>query len=76
MPIYTYTCHACSHTFDHLARSLSDRAKTCPQCGAANPRKQLAAFAAVAAKPARPAACGACDAAPRCPHACGSGCCH
>ena len=75
MPIYTYTCRACAKTFDHLARTLSDTAKTCPLCGAAKPVKELAAFAAGASKSPTPA-CGSCEAAPSCPHACSGGCHH
>ena len=74
MPIYTYTCKSCTQTFDHLARTLSDTATTCPLCGAAKPVKQLAAFAAGVSKSVP--ACGSCEAAPSCPHACSGGCHH
>ncbi len=75
MPIYAYTCSSCNHAFDHLARTLSDRATKCPKCGAANPKKELAAFAAGVAKP-EAGACRSCEAAPRCPHVCSGGCSH
>ena len=44
MPIYEYKCDKCGRTFDHLARSFSERAPKCPKCGAKNPRKLLSAF--------------------------------
>jgi putative FmdB family regulatory protein len=44
MPIYEYQCKKCGHTFDHLARTLSDTAKACPKCGARNPEKLISAF--------------------------------
>lgn len=44
MPIYEYKCEKCGHRFDHLARTLSDVAKTCEKCGARNPVKQLSTF--------------------------------
>jgi len=46
MPIYEYQCKKCGHTFDHLARTLNDTAKKCPECGARNPAKQLSTFSA------------------------------
>jgi len=46
MPIYEYQCAKCGHTFDHLARTLTDTAKECPECGAADPVKQLSTFSA------------------------------
>ncbi|MBL7077556.1 MAG: zinc ribbon domain-containing protein [Kiritimatiellae bacterium] len=44
MPIYEYKCSKCGHSFDHLARTLSDVARKCPECGARNPVKQLSTF--------------------------------
>ena len=44
MPIYEYQCKKCGHTFEHLARTLSDTAKKCPTCGARHPVKQLSTF--------------------------------
>lgn len=46
MPIYEYQCKKCGHTFDHLARTLSDTAKTCPKCGARHPTKRPSTFRA------------------------------
>jgi len=46
MPIYEYKCGKCGHSFDHLARTLSDTARKCPKCGARNPVKQLSTFSA------------------------------
>jgi putative FmdB family regulatory protein len=43
MPIYAFECDACGHQFDRLQR-LSDPDPTdCPQCGAAQVRRQLTA---------------------------------
>lgn len=44
MPIYEYQCKKCGHTFEHLARTLSDTAKKCPKCGASSPSKQYSTF--------------------------------
>ncbi len=75
MPIYEYVCEACGHTFDHLARTLSDRARICPKCGAAKLRKALSSFAPHMASAASKA-CDRCSTNPSCPHA-GGGCgCH
>lgn len=63
MPIYEYTCPACGHAFEHLARTLSDKPSACPACGAKSLRKQLSAFAPAAATPK---ACGSCADAPAC----------
>ncbi|MDD5483265.1 MAG: zinc ribbon domain-containing protein [Kiritimatiellae bacterium] len=46
MPIYEYKCKKCGKTFEHLARSLSEPAPKCPQCGASRPEKQFSAFSA------------------------------
>jgi len=76
MPIYEYHCAKCARSFDHLARSLSDKPKRCPECGSVKISKQLSAFAARMAAPA-PSGCGGCANAPACPAAGGSapGCC-
>jgi putative FmdB family regulatory protein len=43
MPIYAFECDACGHQFDRLQR-LSDPDPTeCPECGAAQVRRQLTA---------------------------------
>ena len=43
MPIYAFECDACGHSFDRLQK-LSDADPTdCPQCGAAQLRRQLTA---------------------------------
>ena len=44
MPIYEYKCRQCGKVFDHLARTLSDQAEKCPECGAPNPVKQFSTF--------------------------------
>ena len=46
MPIYEYVCRKCGNAFEHLARTLSEPAPKCPQCGAARPAKQLSVFSA------------------------------
>ena len=73
MPIYEYSCATCGHTFDHLARTLSDIAKSCPKCGAVKPQKGFSSFAArvptAAAK-----ACDRCSTNPSCPMAGKHGC--
>ena len=33
MPIYTYRCSACGHTFEELILRASDVPTACPRCG-------------------------------------------
>ncbi len=79
MPIYEYHCAKCTRSFDHLARSLSDKPKKCPECGSVKINRQLSTFAPrmAAPAPAASAGCGGCANAPACPAAGGSapGCC-
>ena len=46
MPIYEYQCSKCGKGFEHLARTLNEKAPACPSCGARNPKKQFSAFSA------------------------------
>jgi putative FmdB family regulatory protein len=43
MPIYGYACKSCEHTFDVLQKMNDPVLVDCPDCGAANLRKQLSA---------------------------------
>lgn len=73
MPIYEYTCKACGHAFEHLARTLSDKPAACPKCGAKQFAKQFSTFAPTAATPK---GCGSCADAPACASLRrGGGCC-
>ncbi|MEI6646383.1 MAG: zinc ribbon domain-containing protein [bacterium] len=75
MPIYEYTCHACQKTFEHLARTLSDKPKECPACG--NKKKlvkQFSSFAAPQARPLVPSGCHGCAGASCCPSLSQGGC--
>ncbi len=45
MPIYEYVCMECEHHFEELMR-VADSDPGCPECGAANTRRQLSVFAA------------------------------
>lgn len=51
MPIYEYVCRGCSRAFEHLARSASAPAPTCPACGATRPKKQFSVFSAAQSVP-------------------------
>lgn len=73
MPIYEYACGKCGHAFERLARNLNDGAKTCPKCGAANPRKAFSSFSA-RVPTAASQACDRCSTSPSCPGA-GKRCC-
>ena len=77
MPIYEYSCSACGHHFDHLARTLQDAAKLCPKCGATKLQKGFSPFAARVPNTASKA-CDSCSTSPSCPsagkHSCGGGC--
>jgi putative FmdB family regulatory protein len=44
MPIYEYVCMQCESHFEELVRNGAQ--PDCPECGAANVRKQLSVFAA------------------------------
>ena len=44
MPIYEYVCMQCESHFEELVR-LGEDATSCPDCGAANVRRQLSVFA-------------------------------
>jgi putative FmdB family regulatory protein len=44
MPIYEYVCMACESHFEELVRGDEDPG--CPDCGAANVRRQLSVFTA------------------------------
>lgn len=67
MPIYEYTCAACGHTFEHLARTLKEKAPGCPACGARKVAKQFSTFApAMGGAKKSPCASGACPSAGSC----------
>jgi len=57
MPIYEYQCRKCGHTFDHLARTLSELPPKCPKCGMRNPVKQLSTFSASVSSSGSGASC-------------------
>ena len=75
MPLYDYTCQACGHAFEYLARTLADRPQTCPKCGA---QQLVKGFSRVNARVS--AEGGTCPHREQCGHAhgagCGCGCCH
>lgn len=75
MPIYEYACRKCGAAFEHLARTLSDTAKACPECGAPTPEKQFSTFSTSDSASEVPAC--ARDACPTCPQlaACPAGGC-
>lgn len=43
MPIYAFECTACGHSFDRLQRLSDSDPSDCPDCGAAQVRRQLTA---------------------------------
>jgi putative FmdB family regulatory protein len=43
MPIFAYRCEACGHSFDALQKLGADVLTDCPECGAAQLKKQLSA---------------------------------
>lgn len=48
MPIYVYRCDRCKERFELLVpMSANNSTATCPNCGAADARKQLSTFAAI-----------------------------
>jgi putative FmdB family regulatory protein len=70
MPIYEYVCMECESHFEELVRN--GEAVSCPDCSAADVRRQLSVFAAHGAK-AQPgfgqtAAGGCCGGACGCGH--------
>jgi len=42
MPIYTYKCKNCDHTFDYLNLGSGDEPK-CPNCNSTNVEQQISA---------------------------------
>ncbi len=47
MPIYVYRCDRCQERFERLVPiSANSATATCPNCGAADARKQISTFAA------------------------------
>jgi putative FmdB family regulatory protein len=75
MPIYEYLCSSCQKSFEHLARTLSDKPAACPLCGSTRKlTKQLSTFAPNTA-PTIPVSCGGCPGASGgCPSARAGGC--
>jgi putative FmdB family regulatory protein len=48
MPIYVYRCERCKERFERLVpMSANSATATCPNCGAADARKQLSTFASI-----------------------------
>jgi putative FmdB family regulatory protein len=45
VPIYEYVCMECESHFEELVR-MGEDALSCPDCGAANVRRQVSVFAA------------------------------
>ena len=43
MPIYAFACQACGHAFDNLQRMSDPDPAECPECGAAQIKRQLTA---------------------------------
>ncbi len=43
MPMYEYKCTKCENLFEHLARSMSEAAPKCPECGGKT-EKQFSTF--------------------------------
>jgi len=43
MPIYAFACQACGHAFDSLQRMSDPDPAECPECGAAEIKRQLTA---------------------------------
>ncbi len=61
MPIYEYKCPKCNSQFEYLAKNTDDEAKTCPECGAKHPVKQLSTFSAAASGPSIGSSCSTGD---------------
>ena len=40
MPMYEYACENCGKRFEHLARSMSEAAPKCPDCGGENEKQK------------------------------------
>ncbi len=66
MPIYEYVCMTCESHFEELVRNGEQ--PDCPECGAANVRKQLSVFAARGSEPGPSFGAGGC-----CGGSCGCG---
>ncbi len=44
MPVYEYKCQDCDTKFEFFARSMSQEASSCPECGGSKLKKLLSAF--------------------------------
>lgn len=63
MPIFEFTCRACSHEFETLVRGarIEETRPTCPRCSSAELDKKLSVFATHSpVADSAPAACGTC----------------
>ena len=64
MPIFEYTCKACTHRFETLVRG--SQAPVCPDCGSRKLQKELSVFAVAGqssqmAPPVPTGPCASCD---------------
>lgn len=45
MPIYSYACRACGHSFDRMLRiSQRNDPQTCPSCGSGDTGRSITSF--------------------------------
>ena len=67
MPIYEYSCDACGHAFERLAKTSAERDEAeCPSCGSDRTERKLSVFGVGAEQTPR-------DAGPACANCPGSG---
>lgn len=62
MPIYEYSCKACSATFEQLVKRMNGEHQEvkCPKCGSSATARSLSVFAVGAQQTPQPAAPGLC----------------
>ncbi|MFH1037717.1 MAG: zinc ribbon domain-containing protein [PVC group bacterium] len=74
MPIFSYRCEKCDHTFDLLEGMTAEKTeRKCPECGSTRIKKTHAAFSVgKGGSRSAPAACPTCPAGPS---ACSTGMC-
>jgi putative FmdB family regulatory protein len=44
MPFYEYRCGGCGRVFEYFARSTSEGAESCPECGCPEVKKLFSTF--------------------------------
>lgn len=58
MPLYEFQCDKCGHRFEKRVARIGEGVDSCPECGAAAPKRLLSAFAVTSSSSSVPETCG------------------